>query len=76
MSAQGGANYSLDLVVPPGLQGLSPDLSIAYSSQGGNGVLGQGFSLQGLSAITRISATPPKTNLKEESITIRTTVLV
>lgn len=64
VSAQGGANYSLDLVVPPGLQGLSPDLSIAYSSQGGNGVLGQGFSLQGLSAITRISATPAQDKFK------------
>lgn len=64
VSAQGGANYSLDLVVPPGLQGLSPNLSIAYSSQGGNGVLGQGFSLQGLSAITRISATPAQDKFK------------
>lgn len=53
----GSINYNLQLSLSPGSAGVQPDLSIGYSSQGGNGLLGMGFSLQGFSVISRASQT-------------------
>lgn len=53
VSEMGAATYGAPLVLPPGIAGLAPQLGIGYNSQGGNGLLGAGFSLQGLSVIHR-----------------------
>ncbi len=56
-SVSGGqASYSIPIQGAPGRGGMKPDLSINYSG-GGNGVLGVGWSLGGLSAITRCPRT-------------------
>lgn len=52
----GAASYTVPLVLSPGTAGMEPKLAIGYSSQSAKGVLGKGFSLQGLSFITRTSA--------------------
>lgn len=52
-TASGGITYSIPIYTPPGTTGLNPSVSIHYSSQGGNGNLGQGWSIAGLSAISR-----------------------
>jgi hypothetical protein len=57
VSPSGAATYSVAIAVTPGTAGMEPKLSINYGSQGGAGLLGYGWSLGGLSAISRSPAT-------------------
>ncbi|BDW95727.1 hypothetical protein MACH10_14120 [Thalassospira tepidiphila] len=57
VDANGGATYSISFDAPPGTNGVSPNLSLKYSSQNSNGPLGVGWRLQGLSGITRCPRT-------------------
>lgn len=57
IAGNGNANYTIDLDIPTGTNGFAPQLSIIYSSQSGNGFLGKGFSLKGISSINRTGAT-------------------
>ncbi|HRN60636.1 MAG TPA: SpvB/TcaC N-terminal domain-containing protein, partial [Chiayiivirga sp.] len=53
----GAATYSVPLFTVPGTAGVAPQLSLNYSSQGGYGPMGRGWSVGGLSAISRCRAT-------------------
>lgn len=54
VDASGNASAHIELTVPPGPHGVQPKLALAYSSADRNGLVGVGWSLQGVSAITRI----------------------
>lgn len=49
----GAATYVLPLDLPMGINGMSPQVALTYSSMAGNGALGVGWNISGLSAISR-----------------------
>lgn len=53
VSGTGASIYTIPIALPSGLNGLKPEISLSYNSASGLGLLGDGFSLNGLSAITR-----------------------
>ncbi|WP_444895184.1 RHS repeat-associated core domain-containing protein [Microbulbifer sp. SSSA005] len=57
VSESGAATYSIPLSLPAGTAGVAPQFSLNYSSQRGNGLLGHGWQLGGLSSISRCRQT-------------------
>ncbi|MBP9132627.1 MAG: VCBS repeat-containing protein [Saprospiraceae bacterium] len=55
-TSNGNAMYAVPLIVPQGTNGITPNISLAYSSGGMNGALGQGWSVSGLSMIMRVGS--------------------
>lgn len=53
VGGDGAASYSVPIDLPKGTGGMEPKLSLAYSSNSGNGVVGLGFAISGLQMITR-----------------------
>ena len=53
VSPTGAAVYSVAIEAPKGVGDLMPSIGIAYNSQTGNGLVGYGCNITGLSAITR-----------------------
>ncbi|MCF6264533.1 MAG: putative Ig domain-containing protein [Xanthomonadales bacterium] len=53
----GSATYSIPIVTGPGPGGITPQLSLHYSSQAGNSVMGVGWNIGGTSTITRCAQT-------------------
>ncbi|MDR6941124.1 RHS repeat-associated core domain-containing protein [Mucilaginibacter pocheonensis] len=56
VDGSGQASYVIPVEVPPGIAGLQPKLEINYNHRQPNGILGVGWSLTGLSAISRTKA--------------------
>ncbi|MBP5359263.1 MAG: hypothetical protein J6Y69_08780, partial [Treponema sp.] len=48
----GDASFSFELGIPSGRRGMQPQISISYSSGGGNGIMGRGFDVNYGSTVT------------------------
>lgn len=57
VSEMGAAVYSIPIMMPDGIGDMTPRISITYNNQAGNGMLGWGWNLTGLSSITRTGQT-------------------
>lgn len=55
MTETGEATYQIALAVPPGTGGVEPDLALSFESGGRSGLVGVGWSLTGLSAVSRLT---------------------
>ncbi len=53
VGGDGSATYSVPIDLPKGTSGMEPQLSLGYSSNGGNSICGVGFGLSGLQSISR-----------------------
>ncbi|MDR6157658.1 RHS repeat-associated protein [Chryseobacterium sp. SLBN-27] len=51
-SQTGDANINYPLILPAGVSGMQPSLSVTYSSDSGNGWMGEGWNIGGLSSIS------------------------
>ncbi|MCX6180610.1 MAG: FG-GAP-like repeat-containing protein [Bacteroidetes bacterium] len=57
VTANGGSSYNITFSLPTAFVSTTPSISINYSSQSGNSILGMGWNLSVLSAITRSGQT-------------------
>jgi len=53
----GAASYSIPIAVPPGTNGVEPSIAVVYNSMSSTGVAGMGWSISGLSMISRVGQT-------------------
>lgn len=75
VTADGAFTYTIPLDVPAGL-GVTPSLALHYSSRGGNGPVGRGWSVAGSSsAIARCDATIATEGAPMVPITMRRTAI-
>jgi RHS repeat-associated protein len=55
VSPSGAKCYNVPIEIVPGRQGFQPNISLSYNSQAGNGVVGIGWNINGLSSIERVN---------------------
>lgn len=56
IAANGTPTYLFSVGMPPGIAGMTPNISLLYSANSVNGPVGYGWSIQGISMITRCPA--------------------
>ncbi len=57
VTPDGEAQYTIPISLPPGTNGMTPELSLEYRHRTRGGLLGVGWSISGLSQITRCART-------------------
>lgn len=58
ITSTGAFTYRFPIQIPAGTAGMNPELSLVYNSSGGNGIVGMGWAIGGLSVITRDTSYP------------------
>lgn len=57
VTSGGAFSYSIPIQAPPGTHGMTPHIALTYSSGAGDGFVGLGWQISGLSEITRCPQT-------------------
>ena len=57
VSPTGAASCNIPIMVPNGIGGMQPNLNVSYNGQSGQGLLGYGWNLAGLSMVSRTGKT-------------------
>ena len=55
ISAGGQATYTMPVAMPPSIQDVGPIINLIYASGQMGGIAGQGWSINSISAITRMA---------------------
>jgi RHS repeat-associated protein len=53
----GQLQYTLPIALPPGVKSVAPQVNLVYTSGSGNGIAGYGWSISGVTAISRMGRT-------------------
>ena len=56
----GQLQFNLPIALPPGVKSVAPQINFIYTSGSGNGIAGYGWSMSGVTSITRIGKTIDK----------------
>lgn len=56
----GQLQYTLPIALPPGIKSVAPQVNLVYTSGSGNGIAGYGWSLSGVTSISRMGKTIEK----------------
>lgn len=56
----GKLQFTLPIAIPPGIKTVAPQINLAYTSGSGNGIAGYGWSLSGITSISRVGKTIEK----------------
>ncbi len=62
VNEQGAATYNIPVATFAGTAGVAPQVSLNYNSQSGSGIAGVGWSISGLSSVTRCRQTEAQDN--------------
>lgn len=54
VSGSGQLQFSLPIALPPGVKSVAPQINLVYTSGSGNGIVGYGWNISGVTAIARI----------------------
>jgi hypothetical protein len=57
VTAWGEGTYTIPIAVPPGVNGLTPQLALTYASRSRQSIAGYGWNISGAMAITRCNST-------------------
>ncbi|MBL0049726.1 MAG: VCBS repeat-containing protein [Bacteroidetes bacterium] len=55
VSITGSASYNIPIEIAPGTNGMEPQIGLSYNSNLTNGILGRGWSISGISAISLVN---------------------
>ncbi|CAA7386973.1 RHS repeat-associated core domain-containing protein [Chryseobacterium fistulae] len=56
----GQLQFTLPIALPPGVKSVAPVVNLVYTSSSGNGIAGYGWTLSGISSISRVGKTVEK----------------
>lgn len=57
VSLSGAASYNMPIKLPVGIQDITPVIGLSFNSHASNGLVGWGWSISGLSSISRVPST-------------------